>query len=50
LRTPEREEARQAAWDAIFALAKALKDEGFAPPPLWKAAVGATETWIELLD
>jgi hypothetical protein len=50
LRTPEIEEARQAAWDAIFALAKTLRDEGFAPPALWKTAVGATETWIELLD
>jgi hypothetical protein len=50
LRTPEIEEARQAAWDAICALAKALRDEGFAAPALWKAALGATETWIELLD
>src|ERR1700686_5221787 len=30
LRTPEIEEARQAAWGAIFALAKTLKEEGFA--------------------
>jgi hypothetical protein len=37
-------------WDAICALAKALRDEGFAPPALWKAALGATESWIELLD
>ena len=50
LRTPEIEEARQAAWDAICALAKALRDEGFAPPALWKTALGATESWIELLD
>jgi hypothetical protein len=50
LRIPEIEEARQAAWDAICALAKALRDEGFAPPSLWKAAFGATESWIELLD
>jgi hypothetical protein len=50
LRTPEREEARQAAWDAIFALAKTLKEEGFAVPALWKAALRATETWRELLD
>jgi hypothetical protein len=50
LRTPEIEEARQAAWDAISALAKLLKEEGFAPPSLWKAAFGATETWIDLLD
>ena len=50
LRTPEIEEARQAAWVAISALAKTLKEEGFAVPALWKAALGATETWIELLD
>ena len=49
-RTPEIEEARQAAWDAISALAKTLHQEGFAPPALWKAALGATETWIELMD
>ena len=49
LRTPEIEEARQAAWDAICALAKALRDEGFAPPALWKAAHRAIESWIELL-
>jgi hypothetical protein len=49
LRTPEIEEARQAAWVAISALAKALRDEGFAAPALWKAALGATETWRELL-
>jgi hypothetical protein len=50
LRTPEIEEAHQAAWLAISALAKTLKEEGFAAPALWKAALGATETWIELLD
>jgi hypothetical protein len=50
LRTPEIEEAHQAAWVAISALAKTLKEEGFAPPALWKAALGATESWIELLD
>ena len=50
LRTPEVEEAQQAALDAISALAKALEDEGFAPPALWKAAFGSTESWIELLD
>jgi hypothetical protein len=49
LRTPEIEEARQAAWVVISALVKTLK-EGFAAPALWKAAFGATETWIELLD
>jgi hypothetical protein len=50
LRIPEIEEARQAAWVAISALAKTLQADGFAPPVLWKAAFGATETWIELLD
>jgi hypothetical protein len=50
LRIPEIEEARQAAWVAISALAKTLKEEGFAAPALWKAALGATESWIELLD
>ena len=49
LRTPEIEETQQAAWVAISELANALK-EGFAGPTLWKAAFGATETWIELLD
>jgi hypothetical protein len=50
LRTPEIEEAHQAAWVAISALAKTLKEEGFAGPSLWKAALRATESWIELLD
>jgi hypothetical protein len=50
LRTPEIEEAHQAAWVAISALAKTLQAEGFAPPVLWTAALGATESWIELLD
>jgi hypothetical protein len=51
LRTPEvEEEAHQAAWVAISTLAKTLKTEGFAAPALWKAALGATESWIELLD
>ncbi|MGA7994069.1 MAG: hypothetical protein WCA28_04090 [Bradyrhizobium sp.] len=50
LRTPEIEGARQAAWVAISALVKTLKEEGFAPRDLWKAAFGATESWIELLD
>jgi hypothetical protein len=50
LRTREIEEAHEAAWVAISALAKTLKEEGFAPPALWKAALGATESWIELLD
>ena len=49
LRTPEIEEAREAAWVAISTLANALKEEGFAGPALWKAALKATESWIELL-
>jgi hypothetical protein len=49
LRTPEIEEAREAAWVAISALASALKEEAFAAPALWKAALIATESWIELL-
>jgi hypothetical protein len=32
---PEIEEARQAAWDAISALAKTLKEEGFAAPAMF---------------
>jgi len=50
LRTPEIEQAHQAAWVAISALAKTLKEEGFAPPAQWKAALGATESWIAVLD
>jgi hypothetical protein len=49
LRTPEIEEAREAAWVAISALASALKEEAFAAPALWNAALIATESWIELL-
>ena len=49
LRTPETEETQQAARVAISELANALK-EGFAGTTLWKAAFGATETWIKLLD
>jgi hypothetical protein len=49
-RSPEIEEARRAAWVTISALAKTLKDDGFAPPSLWQAALVATETWIDLLD
>ena len=44
LRTPEIEEAHQAAWVAISALAKTLQADEFAPPALWKAAFGATES------
>ena len=47
---PVIEEARQAAWVAISALAKTLKEDGFAAPALWKATFGATESWIGLLD
>ena len=43
LRTPEIEEAREAAWVAISALANALKEERFAGPTIWKAALKATE-------
>jgi hypothetical protein len=50
LRTPEVEQAHQTALVAVSALAKSLEQEGFAPPALWKAAFGATETWRELLD
>jgi hypothetical protein len=50
LRSPEIEDARQAAWTEISTLAKALKEDGFAPPIVWKAALGATEAWLELLD
>jgi hypothetical protein len=50
LRTTEIEEARQASLVAISALAKTLTEEGFAAPALWKAALGATESWLELLD
>jgi hypothetical protein len=49
LRTPEVEDAHQAAWIAISALASALKEEGFAGPTVWKAALSATESWKELL-
>ena len=50
LRTPEIEEAREAAWVAISTLASALNEDASAAPALWKAALGATESWIELLD
>ena len=49
LRTPEIEETQQAARVAISELANALKEEEFAGPTLWKAALRATESWIELL-
>ena len=48
-RSPEIEEAHQAAWLAISELARALAIEKFAPPALWKAALSATESWRELL-
>jgi hypothetical protein len=50
LRTLEIEEARQAARGPISALAKTLRDEGFAGSALWKAALRATESWRELLN
>jgi hypothetical protein len=49
LRTPEIEEAQRFAWIAISALASALKEEGFAGPTFWKAALRATESWKKLL-
>jgi hypothetical protein len=48
-RSPEIDEAQQAAWLAISELARALKKEQFAPPALWQAALRATESWKELL-
>jgi hypothetical protein len=48
-RSPETEEAHQAAWLAISELARALKSENYAQPALWKAALRATESWRELL-
>jgi len=50
LRTPEIEEAQQAAWVAISELANTIEKETFAPPSLWKAAHKAIESWIELLN
>ncbi len=50
LRTPEVEEAHQAALVAISVLAKTLEEEGFAAPALWKTAFGAMESWIDLID
>jgi hypothetical protein len=49
LRDPEIEQAHQAAWVAISALASALKEDGLAGPAIWKAALRATESWKELL-
>src|SRR5260370_538080 len=43
LRTPEIEEAREAAWVAISALANALKEEGFAGPTIWKPPLKPTK-------
>ncbi len=40
---------QQIAWVAISELAKALNEEGFAGPTLWKAALRATESWKRLL-
>jgi hypothetical protein len=49
LRTPEIEEAHQAAWIAISVLSASLKVELFAPPDMWSAAFNATERWRGLL-
>jgi hypothetical protein len=48
-RSPEIEDAHQAAWLAVSELAKALAKEQFAPVALWKAAIRATISWRELL-
>jgi hypothetical protein len=48
-RSPEIEDAHQAAWLAISELAGALAKEQFAPVALWKAALRATMSWRELL-
>jgi hypothetical protein len=48
-RSPETEDAHQAARLAISELARSLHEEKFAPPALWKAALRATESWRELL-
>jgi hypothetical protein len=49
LGAPEIEEAREAAWIEISALATSLKEELFAPPDMWNAALKATEKWRDLL-
>jgi hypothetical protein len=49
LRPPEMEEAHEAAWLAISELSVWLKEESFAPPQTWNAALKATERWKELL-
>src|SRR6266702_3028053 len=40
--------------DLVYQIAntglRSPEEEGFACSALWKAAVGATESWIELLD
>jgi hypothetical protein len=48
-RSPEIEDAHQAAWLAISELARSLKKDQFAPPLLWNTALRATESWRELL-
>ena len=48
-RSPEIEDAHQAAWLAISELARSLREEKFAPPALWRAALRATESWREFL-
>ena len=49
LRTPEIEEAQQAAWVAVSELASSLNKYSFVPPALWQTALKATESWRELL-
>ena len=46
--------ANNGRWFYLFVLAvhwpdKTLKEEGFAGPTIWKAALSATESWMELL-
>ena len=49
LGTPEIEEARKAAWVGISALSATLREDLYAPPDMWNAALKATERWKELL-
>jgi hypothetical protein len=50
LRATEIEEVLRLHGSQFPALAKTLRAERFVPPALWKTALGATETWIGLLD
>jgi hypothetical protein len=49
LRPPAIEEAHQVAWLAISELSVWLKEESFAPPETWNAAMKAIERWKESL-